>query len=129
MTSQSVIGCLLGTAVGDALGLAYEGLPRQRAAKLLGPPDRFRLFGRWGLVSDDTEHACLVAQSVIASGCNPQQFERQLARRLRSWFLMLPAGIGLATLKACLKLCIGLSPSRSGVRSAGNGAAMRAASE
>ena len=52
---------------------------------------------------------------------------RELARRLRLWLLGLPAGIGLATLKATLKLWIGFSPHRSGVYSAGNGPAMRSA--
>jgi ADP-ribosylglycohydrolase len=37
-----------------------------------------------------------------------------------------PAGIGRATLRAILRLWIGFTPDRSGVRSAGNGAAMRA---
>lgn len=27
---QTVIGCLLGTAIGDTVGLACEGLPRRR---------------------------------------------------------------------------------------------------
>ncbi|QDT53985.1 ADP-ribosylglycohydrolase [Caulifigura coniformis] len=126
MNEDAVIGCLLGAAVGDALGLPYEGLSKQRAARLLGSPDRFRMLGRRGLVSDDTEHLCLVSQSLIQSGGDVDRFERELARRLRRWFLMLPAGIGLATLKACLKLCLGIPPSRSGVRSAGNGPSMRA---
>ncbi len=60
----SIIGCLMGAAIGDALGLPYEGLSRQRAARLLGPPDRYRLIGNRGMVSDDTEHLCLVAQAL-----------------------------------------------------------------
>ena len=125
--SDTVAGCLLGTAIGDALGLAYEGLSRSRGPRLLGPPERYRLLGRRGLVSDDTEHTCLVAQSLVASGQDPDLFDVQMGRRLRTWFLTVPPGIGLATLKACLKLCIGFPPSRSGVFSAGNGPAMRAA--
>lgn len=39
----------------------------------------------------------------------------------------MPAGIGLGTLRACVKLWIGFSLERSGVRSAGNGPAMRSA--
>jgi ADP-ribosyl-[dinitrogen reductase] hydrolase len=45
---------------------------------------------------------------------------------MRWWLLSIPAGIGLATQKATLKLCCGVSPHRSGVFSAGNGPAMRA---
>jgi ADP-ribosylglycohydrolase len=120
-----IAGSLLGTAVGDALGLPYEGLSRSRALRLLGPPDRFRfLLGR-GMVSDDTEHTCMVAQSLIASGGNVTAFSRQLAWRLRLWLLGLPAGVGLATLRALLRLWVGFSPERSGVFSAGNGPAMR----
>ncbi len=77
------------------------------------------------MVSDDTEHACMVAQALIASGSDPDRFERDLARRLRFWFAAMPAGIGLATLRSCLRLWLGVSPSRSGVFSAGNGPAMR----
>jgi ADP-ribosylglycohydrolase len=46
---------------------------------------------------------------------------------MKSWLLTVPAGIGWATLRACLKLLIGFEPSRSGVYSAGNGPAMRSA--
>jgi ADP-ribosyl-[dinitrogen reductase] hydrolase len=123
---QAIAGSLLGMAIGDALGLPYEGLSRRRAAKLLGEPDRYRLLPGRGLVSDDTEHACMVAQALIASGQDPERFARELARRLRWWLLSMPAGIGLATLKATLMLCCGASPHRSGVFSAGNGPAMRA---
>ena len=43
------------------------------------------------------------------------------------WLASLPAGGGFATLRAILKLWIGIPPSRSRVMSAGNGAAMRSA--
>jgi ADP-ribosylglycohydrolase len=117
---------LLGTAVGDALGLPYEGLTAERGRKLIGDPDRFRFLPGRGMVSDDTEHACIVAQCLIASGESESVFEAELARRLRRWFLAMPAGIGRATLRSCMKLCVGFSPSRSGVFSAGNGPSMRA---
>jgi ADP-ribosylglycohydrolase len=123
----AIVGAILGTAVGDALGLPYEGLSRRRGVRLLGEPDRHRfLFGR-GMVSDDTEHTCMVAQALIASGGEPDAFGRQLARRFRWWLLGLPAGIGWATLRAILKLWCGFGPTRSGVFSAGNGPAMRSA--
>ncbi|VTS06974.1 ADP-ribosylglycohydrolase family protein [Tuwongella immobilis] len=125
--SVAVTGAILGTAVGDALGLPYEGISWQRAAKLLGPPDRHRFwFGR-GMTSDDTEHTCMVVQAYLQSGGNLDAFERNFARRLRFWLLALPAGIGKATLQAILKLWLGWKPGRNGVFSAGNGPAMRAA--
>jgi ADP-ribosylglycohydrolase len=87
----SIIGCLLGTAVGDALGLPYEGLAKR---KIKLPIDRHRfLFGR-GMVSDDTEHTCMVAQSLIVSAGDERIFAKALAWRLRFWLLLLPAGIG-----------------------------------
>src|SRR5690606_6216928 len=126
-TADRITGCLLGTAVGDALGLPYEGLSSSRALRMLGVPDRHRfLFGR-GMFSDDTEHACMVAQSLIATNRVEREFSVDFARRLRRWFLCLPAGVGLATARACVKLCRGFGPQRSGVFSAGNGPAMRSA--
>jgi ADP-ribosylglycohydrolase len=113
--------------VGDAIGLPYEGLSRRRAPRLLGPPDRHRLlFGR-GMVSDDTEHTCLVAQALIGADGDHDVFLRWLAWGLRLWVLGLPAGVGFATLRACLRLWLGVSARRSGVFSAGNGPAMRSA--
>lgn len=130
MNRSPLAGCLLGTALGDAIGLPCEGLTRRRAARFLPrPPHPLRhafLLGR-GMVSDDTEHACIVAQALIASGFEPAAFRRELASRMRWWLLGLPAGVGLATLRATLKLWFGFGAERSGVFSAGNGPAMRAA--
>ena len=126
MAHKHIVGSILGTAMGDAIGLPYEGLSPRRASRLLGPPHRHRLlFGR-GMVSDDTEHTCMVAQSIIASGSDVGAFQRQLSRRLRIWLLGLPAGVGSATLRSILRLWIGFGAERSGVFSAGNGPAMRA---
>lgn len=127
MNRDAIIGCLLGTAVGDALGLPYENLTHRRAQRLLGEPDRYRLvFGR-GLISDDTEHSCLIAQAMILAGNDEQAFTKYLGRQLRRWFWALPTTGGMATVRAGLKLTIGISPTRSGVFSAGNGPAMRSA--
>jgi ADP-ribosylglycohydrolase len=78
-------------------------------------------------VSDDTEHTVFVAQSLLAHPGSAERFARRLAWCLRLWLLSLPPGIGLATLRSILRLWIGISPGRSGVWSAGNGAAMRSA--
>ena len=127
MNEAAATGCLVGTAVGDALGLPYEGLSKQSAAKLFGAPSRHRFLFRRGMVSDDTEHTCMVAQALIRSAGDPNLFVREMAKRLRCWFLLLPAGVGLATARACLKLLLGFSAENSGVFSAGNGPAMRSA--
>ncbi|MFN7702918.1 MAG: ADP-ribosylglycohydrolase family protein [Deltaproteobacteria bacterium] len=46
-------GVLLGTAIGDAFGLACEGLSAGAIAKRFGRVDRYRLFGSIGWVSDE----------------------------------------------------------------------------
>ncbi len=122
---NAFVGCLLGTAVGDALGLPYEGLSPRRAAKMFPNNSKHHfLFGK-GMVSDDTEHACFVAQALIRSRGDVNEFQKHLARSLRWWLLGLPAGVGFATLRSILHLWIGISPRKSGVFSAGNGPAMR----
>jgi len=125
MHEQALIGCLLGTAVGDALGLPYEGMTGKRGGRMFPDRDRFHFLPGYGMVSDDTEHACFTAQAIIRSKGDPAKFERSLAWSLRWWLLGLPAGIGLATLRSILRLWVGIPPERSGVFSAGNGPAMR----
>lgn len=78
------------------------------------------------MVSDDTEHTLLVARALFISGGEPARFRSALAAGLRRWILLAPAGVGFATLRACLRLLTRVSPERSGVFSAGNGPAMRA---
>lgn len=123
---DAITGCLLGTAVGDAIGLPCEAMTRARQRRLFGKIDGPRLLWGRGMVSDDTEHACLTAQALIISAGDTALFRRELARQLRGWLLTLPAGTGMATLKACVRLWFGVNPQRSGVYSAGNGPAIRA---
>lgn len=127
MNVDAVIGCLLGLAVGDALGLPREKLSRRRGDRIFPDADqRHRFYRGRGLFSDDTEHACLTAQAMLRSGGQPELFQRELARRLRWWAAAIPAGIGRATLASCCKLWLGYSPQSSGVFSAGNAPAIRA---
>ena len=125
MNTDAFTGFLLGTAAGDALGLAYEGMSPRRAKRMFPDPSTHHLLFGKGMVSDDTEHACFVAQALIRSRGDMNVFQKQLARSLRWWLLALPAGVGFATLRAIFKLWIGVSPQKSGVFSAGNGPAMR----
>ena len=123
---MNIVGTILGTAIGDAIGLPYEGLSRKRANHLLGTPDCHRFFFHRGMVSDDTELTCMVAQAIIASRGDVDAFKRQLSWRFRLWLLGFPAGIGFATLRSIIRLWIGFSAEKSGVFSAGNGPAVRA---
>jgi ADP-ribosylglycohydrolase len=122
---DNILGSLLGEALGDSIGLWCEGMSPHRQQRF-GPYWQQFFFGK-GMYSDDTEHALMTAQALIVSGGQPDRFVRSLAWRLRGWLLGVPAGIGLATLRSILKLWLGFPPSRSGVWSAGNGPAMRAA--
>ncbi len=123
-----ILGCLLGTALGDSVGLRREGLSRRRAEKIYGGPPLGAIFivGH-GFCSDDTEHTQMVGRALVLSDGEVGKFEQELSRQLKRWLITLPAGIGLATLRACIKLLLGFGPKRSGVFSAGNGPAMRTA--
>ena len=124
---ERILGLLLGGAVGDAIGLPAEGMSAERIARRWPGEMKHRLvFGR-GMISDDTEHTAMTAQALIVAAGDVEKFRRGLAWKLRWWFLALPAGVGLATARSCVRLWFGISPERSGVHSAGNGPAMRSA--
>lgn len=125
-TQSSILGCLLGTAVGDALGLPAEGMSRQRIARRWKVLQHHLIWNR-GMFSDDTEHTLMVATTVLKHRDDPLAFQQALGWKLRWWLVALPAGVGLSTAKAILRLWLGFSASKAGVRSAGNGAAMRSA--
>ncbi len=125
MASDRMTGTLLGTALGDALGLATEGMSARAIARRFGRVERFYLIGRTGFVSDDTEQAALVAQCLARHPDDIDRCVRAFRRSLLGWFFRMPWGAGRATLRACVRIGLGLK--RSGVMSAGNGAAMRAA--
>jgi ADP-ribosyl-[dinitrogen reductase] hydrolase len=126
MSPNRITPCLLGGALGDTIGLPAEGMHARRIAKMWKGPSKQRLvFGR-GMVSDDTEHAIMTLLALRKSGNDPKVFARHLGRNLRWWFAALPAGIGLATARSCIRLWFGFSPENSGVFSAGNGPLMRA---
>lgn len=124
-TPDPFLGTLLGTAVGDSLGLPYEGLARRRVAAF-GEIRHRLLFGR-GMFSDDTEHTLMLGSTLLSHHEEVSGFQRAFAWKLRWWLLALPAGVGLGTAKAILRLWMGFPASKAGVRSAGNGAAMRSA--
>jgi ADP-ribosyl-[dinitrogen reductase] hydrolase len=125
LAADRLAGTLLGTALGDALGLPCEGMSARAIARRFGAVDRFRLLGETGFVSDDTEQAALVAQSLARHPEDPDACVRAFRRSLLGWFCRLPWGVGSATVRSCVRIGLGVSPS--GVMSAGNGAAMRAA--
>lgn len=123
-----LLGCLIGTAIGYSVGLPREGLSRARATALFGkPPLRQSLVFGKGMCSDDTEHAILTLLALRRSNNNTAQFKAKLAWSLRWWIARLPAGTGMATLKACIKLWLPIVKRASAINSAGAGPAMRSA--
>ncbi|MBF0224875.1 MAG: ADP-ribosylglycohydrolase family protein [Desulfobacterales bacterium] len=126
-TKERIKGLIIGTAVGDSIGLPAEGISKRRNSLLFKGKWKHRFIFKYGMVSDDTEHTIFVCKSLLASSNSSESFAKKLSWHLRLWFLSLPPGIGFATLRACIKLLMGFSFKRSGVYSAGNGPAMRAA--
>ena len=122
---DGLTGTLLGTALGDALGLPAEGMSAKSIGRRFGKVERFHLLGRVGFVSDDTEQAALIAQSLARFPEDLDRCVRAFRGSLLGWFARLPWGVGRATILASGRIALGLKIT--GVNSAGNGAAMRAA--
>lgn len=116
-------GALLGLAIGDAMGLPFEGMSRRSVQRRFARAERFRLLGGKGIVSDDTEQTALLAWALAASS-DDAEVVRRFRRAMVGWLARLPFGIGWGTLRACVRMSLGMT--RPGVPSAGNGAAMRA---
>lgn len=120
-------GVLLGTAVGDALGLPAENLSPESIQRRWKGEWRMRLVFGCGMISDDTEHTLMVAQALLSHPRDAAAFQKSLGWKLRWWFASLPGGVELATARACLKLWIGFPARKAAVASGGSGPAMRSA--
>ena len=120
-------GLLLGTAVGDALGLPAENLSADKIRQRWHGEWKMRFIFGQGMISDDTEHTLMIAQALLSQSQDAGAFQRAFAWKLRWWVIGLPAGVGLATAKSCIKLWLGFPPGKSAVISAGGGPAMRSA--
>jgi ADP-ribosylglycohydrolase len=113
-----VRGCLLGGAIGDALGGPFEGRPG---------PLTFRELTDWK-ISDDTQLTLATCESIIELGrVSPEH----IAGRFLQWFRERRlSGVGSSTLNALRNLDAGAHWALAGAKgemSAGNGAAMRIA--
>lgn len=125
MSKKEIIyGSIMGTALGDSMGLPFEALSRDKIAKKKPTFKRQTLFFKKGMFSDDTEQTLSVAQSLIESYDDEVLFKKSMRRRLQLWFMAIPAGIGFATMRAIIK---SFFIKDAGVFSAGNGPAMRSA--
>ncbi|QDU95998.1 ADP-ribosylglycohydrolase family protein [Lignipirellula cremea] len=113
-----ILGCLLGGALGDAIGAHYEGDP---------PPESYTMPTDLQ-VTDDTQLTLATCEAIVAVGeVEPASIAASFLQWFRSRRLN---GLGSSTLKALIELDAGghwALVGATGERSAGNGAAMRIA--
>lgn len=111
-------GCIIGGALGDAMGGPFEGQPG---------PIRFQQHARW-FISDDSQLTLATCESIIEAG---KVSAKHVAQRFVDWYRARRiTGMGSSTLKALRDLDAGSHWALAGAKgemSAGNGAAMRIA--
>jgi ADP-ribosyl-[dinitrogen reductase] hydrolase len=131
-------GCLLGVAVGDALGMPTEGYTAQEIRSKFGPvrdmmpaPDgHFHTGLQAGQFTDDTEETLMLAEAMIEGyGFSADRFAEKLTAWGTAWTLdeRLNRGVGFATRSAVESMIAGTSWKESGLAIPTCGAAMRAA--
>jgi ADP-ribosylglycohydrolase len=115
-----ILGCIVGGAIGDALGAPFEGQPGASPAKVWGDTP--------GRLTDDTQLTLATCEAIASAG---RADPTVIADTFLSWFRARRfTGLGASTLKALRDLEVGAHwalAGRRGERAAGNGAAMRAA--
>jgi ADP-ribosyl-[dinitrogen reductase] hydrolase len=127
--SDRVLGCVLGGAVGDALGAPFEGLWARsipEASALMAGFAEYEGFPR-GQYTDDTQLTVAALQSVVRRRrIDPADIARSISRLWRSQAVVGPGG---ACTAAADRLLAGGHWSECGaeVGQAGNGTAMRTA--
>ena len=132
------VGALTGLAIGDALGMPTQSLPRGTIASRYGglidgfhpgPPDHPLAAGlSAGTVTDDTEQAVILARLVIAGQGAVEP--GSLATALLAWEDSMRARgsldlLGPSTRRALDALLAGADPGETGRTGTTNGAAMR----
>jgi ADP-ribosylglycohydrolase len=132
-TTDSLVGCLLGQALGDALGFVVEAQPPTVATEYVTHWLRAGRAGERGhpaypfaQYSDDTQLARELLRSVCAAGAwDPRTFGCHVAELFRN---EQDVGAGPGTRTAAHRLLRGMSWQESGIPApyAGNGSAMRA---
>lgn len=138
--ADRALGALLGLAVGDALGMPTQALPRAVVVERYGPvlagfapalADHPLAAGLpAGTVTDDTEQAVLLGRALVDGGGTIDPVE--LARRLLAWEDAVRARgsldlLGPSTRRALAALLAGADPDDAGRSGDTNGAAMRIA--
>lgn len=135
LTSQFE-GCLVGLAVGDALGAPVEGMSKAEIEQSYGRVTEM-LGGGWhglapGAYTDDAAMMLCIVRSIVARGFfDPED----VALRFVEWFDAGPIGIGRTTWIALSEMKRGahwteaskITHEKLGGKSAGNGSIMRCA--
>lgn len=127
-------GCLLGLAIGDAMGMPFEGWRPHWIRRKVGnrldtflPAPRRRL--KPGMWTDDTKMALHLAESIVR--CKGRIVGDDVARSYLAWFMSGDLrGIGGATLQSMTRLNEAVpwdESGKTGSYAAGNGTAMRTA--
>jgi ADP-ribosylglycohydrolase len=127
--TDRVLGCVLGGAVGDALGAPFEGLWARSipdASALMAEYAEYEGFPR-GQYTDDTQLTIATLKSVVRRrGIDPGDIARSISRLWRSQAVVGPGG---ACTAAADRLLAGghWSVCGAAIGQAGNGTAMRTA--
>ena len=131
-------GCLLGLAVGDALGMPVEGLTAVEIKAKFGrvtdmmpaSPDHFHFGLKAGQFTDDTEETLILAKSIIeCSGFSGDRFSQKMIEWGRTWAFdeKLARGAGFATRASIEQMISGKDWRESGAMIPTCGSAMRSA--
>jgi ADP-ribosyl-[dinitrogen reductase] hydrolase len=117
VSPERFAGCLLGLACGDALGATLEFLSRDEVRARYGQL-RDIVGDGWlrlapGEVTDDTQMATCIAESIVATGSVDGD---DIARRFVAWLHSNPKDIGTTTRRALLYLDQGLTWQEAGER-------------
>jgi ADP-ribosylglycohydrolase len=131
-------GTLAGLAVGDALGMPTQMLPRREVERLFptltwfqdGPPENLISPGRpAGEVTDDTQQALMLADLLIDGGGRIDQ--HKFIARLAAWAAAAEQNgteqLGPSSRRALEEIASGVGIDQAGRYGATNGAAMRIA--
>ncbi len=135
--ADRILGCLLGLASGDAMGMPTEFLTPEQITKHYGDIDRFvqphpghiHAGMQAGRVTDDTGQALALVHAALGSGgrLNPEEAAAALLKWADSLGPEFKQVAGPSTRRALALLRRGISPGRAGREGKTNGAAMRSA--
>lgn len=119
---DKIAGCLMGGAVGDALGFTTENLSKKRIEKKFNRVTDYHVWPEHGYYTDDTQLTIMVAETLLES----QDFSsREFKKKLGRWWLVHPRLSGRSTKNAAIKCIFQLNDT--GYDVPGSSGAMRAA--